>query len=426
LSNRFVLLCFWIQFSFFAPVFAPVVVSQASELSEKFIPAEEARSHSEEVSDWEAQEESADTNVVDPGDFSRLKGYLGEIVIESDGVDSSIWRYEDNFSFSPGFDPKLRLVKKEAHLPYFSSSPWQYERYEATRRLGEIKLTQELNSFSFGTAFRHVDDDFKDPARYQRILKIKNHLRSDQERVDFWAAKKVGLFKVRGFYSRSWDNVAEDPERFQMLDSSGGTRISFKTPEIPLFFSLSYAKNRSESILEPEGLKPRGRIEDSFSGSLYYFAGSAFDVTLSSTYSPGRNSMHPEEQDEIFWHEIRANIRPVWHITITPALSYGDFRYLLHGERTETPSASLSISYSELFDSVDLSFWGAYSETRGTDQYQDDMTVNTAFEINWRPEYDLLPESNIGLKVARGRYIDRVYEDVYDDFSTKLSIRFPF
>ena len=369
-------------------------------------------------------------NIFDKSELARLKSAIGKTVFENDGIPSSLWKVKEQIQFSQKIHPEISIIRKEissSELPniFFDVT---HDENEPIRKLRDIKLTQKLNTFTFGAEYRYVGNDLQDLDRYKKMLGEKGKIDNDQEKIDVWGAKKIGPVGFKAFFSRSWDNVESDPEKYQMLESTGGAEIDFKAPYVPIWFNFSYSKSMSESTIEPKGSKTKGQNGDSISGSLYYYMGNAFDITLSSNYFPSQDRIRSNRKTETFWHEISANIRPTWYITITPTISYGEYRYLWYGERTENPSASLSVSLSKLFKTVDIYFWESYSRMRGTDGYQDDMMFNTALGISWKAKYfTSLPKMKFSIDLDHYSYIDKIYsESSSNDMGTSFSVKFPF
>jgi hypothetical protein len=208
----------------------------------------------------------------------------------------------------------------------------------------------------------------------------------------------------------------------------GGASLDYKMPQLPFWFSFSYSQGISKSSIEPDGSDPKEENEQKYGGSLYYYGGAMFDMMLSSSYSPTQDRIDLDRKTDNFWHEISANIRPTSNISITPTISWGEYRYLWYGEQTNNPSASLSVSISKLFETVDLNLWGYYSGMKGTDGYQDDMTINTMLGISWDAKYfSSLPEMKFSIDLDHSAYIDKIYtESSSSSTGTKFSVKFPF
>ena len=124
--------------------------------------------------------------------------------------------------------------------------------------------------------------------------------------------------------------------------------------------------------MEPDGADSKGENVQKYGGFLYFYGGEAFDMMFSSSYSPTQDRIRSERETDNFWHEISANIRPASNITITPTISWGEYRYLWYGEQTNNSSASLSVSISKLFETVDID---------SVQDHADFLRIETVFNI---------------------------------------------
>ena len=367
--------------------------------------------------------------IIDKAELAKLKNNTRKAVIDDDGTLGYFWRMKQKVNFSGIFTPQLSVFRKEtsaSEIPQFQLNKILNDS-ESRRELAVIKLTQKSKGYSIGTQYSYGGNDLKNPGKYKKASYANNELKNDEEKIHVWGGKKIGSLGLKTFISRSWNNVERDPDKYQMTGTFGGAALDFKTPRLPFWFSFSYSQGTSESTMEPDGSKSKGENLQNYGGSLYYRGGEAFDMTLSSSYSPTQDRIRSDEITDTFWHEISANIRPTWKITITPTISFGEYRYLWYGERTKNPSASLSVSLSELFETVDLNFWGYYSGMRGTDGYQDDMMFNTSLGISWKAKYfSSLPNMKFSIDLDHSTYINKIYpESSSNDIGTTFSAKFP-
>jgi hypothetical protein len=342
------------------------------------------------------------------------------------GALSFLWKYQEKPKASQRLAPKLTVIGKETRPfenPFLASSHRGFGQPDDQLQI--FRLKQDSDGFSYGAEYRYVGKDLDNLEYYKRKTDSASELKNDQESAEVWAARQMGPLRLKTSFSRSWNNLDSDPRRYEMITHQGRMGLEFKTPSAPLYFFFSYSQASSGSNSEPEGSKPRGSSTRSFDGSLYYYGGDHFDVTLSSSYSPVQDRLHPDHKTQGFWHEITASIRPTSHIIITPTFSFGEYRYW-YGESTEMPYASLSITYSGLFDKVDLSLWGDYSRTKDTEGYQDSETLNRWIGITWNPENSLVPGTRISFDLGQEEYVDKVYQgSSYDGYTASFSLNFP-
>jgi hypothetical protein len=243
--------------------------------------------------------------------------------------------------------------------------------------------------------------------------------------VEIWGAKKIGPIGLKPFFSRFYDNVDRDPKQTRMLTNEYGLEMKYKMDSLPIYFSVSHSRGESESTIEPDSSEYQGKQKETYGGSLYYYGGKAFNMTASSSYSPSQDLIDPNKETHSYWHEISSTIRPVSNPFITPTVSFGEYRYLWYGERTENPYASLSITWSRLLNTVDLSLWGEYSQTRNTDGYQDAESLYTSVSISWDAKYLFLPKTRFSLDLGYDQYNDKIYQSSsYNSLSASFQLKF--
>jgi hypothetical protein len=347
--------------------------------------------------------------------------------IEDNGSESVLWRFTKRYELSPMFTPEVDMVTKENRASYDTFLERNLPSDARDRQLHILNLKQHLGDFSYGAEYRHVGKSAKRFEDYKKSIRGHYKLQSDQEGLEVWAAKKFGSIHCKGFFSRFWDNVDGNPRHYQMLTIQTGVAADYKIPSLPIYLSFSYSRGESASTTEPYNSRAKGSSRETYDGSIYYYGGDKFDVTLSSAYSPSVDRYDSEKETESYWHEFSASFRPTWNITITPTVSYGEDRYLWYGGRIEMPSASLSIGYSQLFDVIDFSLWGSFSRMKGSDGYLDETTLDSWVEINWSMEDLLSSEVKCALEVGYQQHIDNIYPDgSYDALSASISFKLPF
>ena len=347
-----------------------------------------------------------------------------ERVIEDDGTWGWLWKSEKNNELSRAHTAEMDIIGKEIRPFHHHTSLSDRILDGRKQQLQIFRLKQKSDSFSYGAEYRYVAKDLKNPKSYRKMTSTNYKLESDQEGVEVWAARDIGPIQFKPFFSRFWNNVNGASNRYQMLTTAYGLKVRYKPHYLPFYFSLSYSQGQSESAMEPDDWASKGSTENTYEGSLYYWGGEAFSLTASTSYSSSRDLYDAANETESFWHEISAHFRPITNLSISPTVSFGEYRYLWCGERTENPAASLSISYSRLFDAVDLFLWGEYSGSWGTAGYQDAITYSGSAEISWEAKYWSLPKTRFSFEFDYDAYVDKVYPDSsYDDFSFSLTVK---
>ncbi len=347
--------------------------------------------------------------------------------INEDGNDSLLWKSQVKANFFGKSKTEIDIFQKkssEIENPFFSSN---LASNEPDRQLEIFRLKQKFNSFNCGIEYRYVGKNLNDPKDYKKKTKTKTNadLESDQEGVEIWGAKKIGPIVLKSFFSRFYDNVDRDPKQTRMLTNEYGLEMKYKMDSLPIYFSLSHSRGKSESTVESNSSEYQGKQKETYGGSLYYYGGKAFNMTASSSYSPSQDLVDPNKVTHSYWHEISVSISPVSNLSIRPTVSFGEYRYLWYGEQTENPSASLAVTYICLFNVVDLSLWGEYSRMRNTDGYQDAETLNTSVGISWDAKYLFLPKARFSLDLGYDQYDDKIYQSSsYNALSTLFQLKF--
>jgi len=345
-----------------------------------------------------------------------------------DGIGRSMWSLKGEYGLTSRIRPRINIIGEETQSfdnPFSKSNELFFALEDQQLLIFDIK--QESNNFSLGFQFRYVGKEVEDPKEYKGTRNLNTELESDQQGIEIWGEKQIGPFKLKAFSSRFWDNVDHDKDRYRMQTTKHGIGFDYKVPVLPFYFFGSYSQGITESTLEPNGNKSKGNNKQAFKGSLYYYAGNVFEVTASLDYFSIEDRVQSDKVTEVLWYEMSTNIRPLWNITITPTLSYGETKYLWYGERTENPSASLSVSCSRLFNAVDLLLWGEYSRTKGTDGYLDETTYSASAVASWEGDYFFLPKLKFSLELGYSAFIDKIYADSsYEGISASFKLRTPF
>ena len=298
---------------------------------------------------------------------------------------------------------------------------------EPDKKLEIFRVKQKSNDFIYGVEYRCVGKDLKNVSDYKKKTNTKTNvdLKNDQEGVEIWGTKKMGPIGLKTFFSRFWNNVDRDPKQTNLMANKYGIEMNYKFDFLPIYFSFSHSRLQSESTIDSNSSEYQAEEKETYGGSLHYYGGKAFNMTASSSYSPSQDLVDPNKVTYSYWHEISASIMPMSNLYITPTVSFGEYRYLWYGEKTENPAISLSITQSQLLDMIDLTLWGEFSQTKSTDGYQNFETLNTNLEISWNAKYLIVPKARFSLNFGYDQYDDKIYQSSsYDSISASLSLKF--
>jgi hypothetical protein len=325
------------------------------------------------------------------------------------------------------FRPDIDIFQNKRSIfdePFSSSSSFSNE---SSNRFEIFRLEQKLKGFNCGLEYRYVAKHLNYFNRYKNKTgtKTKVGLKNDQEGVEVWGEKNIGFIGIKAFFSRFLDNVDRDPTLPRMLTHKYGLEMKYRMHLLPIWISFFHSREESENNLETDSSEYQGIQKETYNGSLKYYGGKRFDVTASTSYSLSRDLLHPDQETERFRNGIRSSIHPAPDLTITPVLSFGEYRYLWYGEREIHPSASLFVTYRRISNVVDLSFGGRYSQTKNTDQTLDSETLSTSIGLSWHAKSLFTRKIGYSLNLGFNQYVDNIQPDSsYNSLSASFKIDF--
>jgi hypothetical protein len=263
--------------------------------------------------------------------------------------------------------------------------------------------------------------------RYKKKAETKTNfgLENDQEGIEIWGEKNIGSLGFKTFFSRFWDNVDRDPVLPRMLTHRYGFEVKYKMDLLPVCLSFSQLSEETEDTFEIESSEYHGEQKKIYKSSLQYYAGRTFDVTASASYSLSQDLFYPNNETQSFRHKISSSIHPASNLTIIPTLTFDEYQYLWDGEQRKNPSASLSISYSQIFNIVDLSLQGRYSQTKNNDRSLYAERLNTSIGLSWHANNSFFQEMCYSLDLGYNQYDDKINENSSNNtLSTSFKVEF--
>jgi len=400
------------------PIFAILYWNPYFSLSVNAVKAAELfENHGEEESTVKnSQNNLPDLCAIDP---------LPQPLVIYNGPESVLLKSHVKADFLGTVKPEIEIFQKtcEVDEACFSSN---LASNESDNQLEVFRLKQKLNDFNYGLEYRYVGKNLSDANDYKKKTETETNvdLKNDQQGVEIWGEKKIGSIGLKTFFSRFWDNVDRDPSHTQILTNKYGLEMKYKMHSLPINFSFSHSREESEDTIKPDSSDYQGKQKESYGGSLYYFGGKAFTMTASSKYSYSQELFDTNENTEIFWHRISSSIRPASNLILTPTLSFGEYRYG-YGERKENPSASLSVNYRQIFNVVDLSLKGGYSQTRNTEGSQDAEELDTSVGLSWDAKDLFFSKISYSLELGYDQYTDKIcHNSSYKELSTSFKLEF--
>jgi hypothetical protein len=268
---------------------------------------------------------------------------------------------------------------------------------ERRNRLLRVRVAGDFSGMNYGVEYRSIGQGFKRaPGMNWRL---------DQEGTETWVERKFGWVGVKGLLNEYSNNVELDPRRPRTTTVLSGTALTFGTSGTPLV-TLSYLQGTSERAGGPLARAQQSTVQQ-YTASLYYWA-PRWEVSLSSTYMPSQDRVHPEYQTEGVYHDAALTIRPTDKLTISPSVTIQTERYRWNGTKSETPMAMLSLLWTSVVERVDLYAFGMYMRSFSTDGWMD--TKMTYVQNSLR--YDIGREKGqrfLSFDVIYNRYADAVY-----------------
>ncbi|MGA8180578.1 MAG: hypothetical protein WB792_10995 [Desulfobacterales bacterium] len=363
---------------------------------------------------------------IHPPDLS-VKDPVEEPRIIYDGPGGKLLKLKVKADILETFRPDIDIFQNKRSVfdeTFSSSSSFSNA---SSNRFEIFRLEQKLKGFNCGLEYRYVAKHLNDFNRYKNKTgtKTKVGLKNDQEGVEIWGEKNIGFIGIKTFFSRFLDNVDHDPTLPRMLTHKYGLEMKYRMHLLPLWISFFHSREESENNLEIRSSEYQGIQKEAYNGSLKYYGGKRFDVTASTSYSLSRDLLHPDQETERFRNGIRSSIHPAPDLTITPVLSFGEYRYLWYGEREIHPSASLFITYRRISNVVDLSFRGRYSQTKNTDQTLDSETLSTSIGLSWHAKSLFIRKIGYSLNLGFNQYVDNIQPDSsYNALSASFKLDF--
>ena len=245
-------------------------------------------------------------------------------------------------------------------------------------------------------------------------------VKTETEGAEAWVEGREGPAGLRLSGGQFRDNLANYPWQPQTTKTQGGAAADAALP-VGLTLRLSYQGGVAESA---PGSQPRGLTTVGPSGSTFHNltsslsrSGQAGALTISSSYVPSRDVRDPERETQSFRQDLSATLRLPVSITITPALGIAGDTYEWSGARSQTTSASLSVSWASVLEGVDLSLSGSSARSQMTGDIgatYDGTAVNAATGVVWRLRRAARVKTSLAFEVGSNYYFEKVTAAVGD------------
>lgn len=234
------------------------------------------------------------------------------------------------------------------------------------RRLLRFGLTGLFDRFRYGATYRVAGEAFT--------------ALQDQAVREVWGEWSLGVARFKTAMTERWNNITKDPRRPRitgMQESASLVIAPISWPEV----SLSYARDSSSSALEPTGVLPQRSLSDTLEAALLYKR-PRWEARFLSSYSLNSDRLRPNEKTIGLTYAISGLYRPTDTLTIVPSLSLHEDQRRLSGVQIETPSASVTFTYSPSA-AFRLTVFGSYSKTQSSDGLVDYNLYRMASALTW-------------------------------------------
>jgi hypothetical protein len=236
-------------------------------------------------------------------------------------------------------------------------------------------------------------------------------VKGETEGGEVWLEGREGPVSLRLSGGQFWDNLADYPWAPRTTKTQGGTALGLSLP-IGTALSVGYQSGLAERA---PGVRPRTALAAAPQASEFQSVltsltcgGAAWGLTVSSTYDPSNDLRNPAQETTSLTHDVSASLQLLPSITIMPAVSVTEDAYEWSGIRSQTTSASVSVSWISILEGVDLTVWGSYARNKTTDNLYDATAINTAADLVWRLRQVGSTRASLALEVGSNHYLDGV------------------
>ena len=209
-----------------------------------------------------------------------------------------------NQATSPGDDPSARMM-----------------------RLG---VSGSAGFVRYGMTYRTADQTFSQA--------------SGQEQREAWGEWKNGAMAIHSAVGQR-NQFDADTTGTRVQQSYNRIDVSLGKPAWP-HLALKYAQNAASNTMDPLSLFPQRADHRRVEAAVGY-GGTVWEARLASSYGLETDLMNHGAESQVKTQSITASLRPHETLTITPTLGYRAEQQEWSGARIDSPSASLSMNYTQ-------------------------------------------------------------------------------
>lgn len=293
------------------------------------------------------------------------------------------------------FNGKLGTEAEVAYSPTEVSRPIPSTlgntQTDASAHMFRIGLTGSEGSLRYGATFRRAGQGFL--------------LSPDRASREIWSEWKSGWMTFRNALGQSWNNVEGESTRSRLEQMYGRVGLFLNKPLWPEF-SITYARNSLNSVLEPIGGTPQRSSNHTIEGAVT-LQRPGWDIRVASSYILASDRLRSDADSNIRAQSLSVILRPINQLTITPVLAYRQEFQSWSGVRIDNPTASLALSYQQspqlLFSTV-----GNYSSSHSSDGLIHNENLKWRGVLDWSLHSSTWWVTKIGLEGGYNRVTNRV------------------
>jgi hypothetical protein len=257
----------------------------------------------------------------------------------------------------------------------------QGARSSSAGRMARLGVTGHFGAITYGLSYRNAGKEFL--------------VAPDQGKREVWGEWQAKMIRVRNTLTEVWTNVDRDPSRPQVRHMQERLSV-FVAPPTWGEASLSYGRGLLSSNMLAQGVTLMRNQSHLLEGA-YTFSDSKWSGRLSSTYTTTSDQLNSGQETKGFIHALTGTLRPVEGMTLVPIISLREDRQGWSGTKTETTSASMTVTYTQ-GTQVNVLAQGTYSGMKSSDGLLDRTTVQARGVASWSPPSDSETKTTISLE----------------------------
>jgi hypothetical protein len=268
-----------------------------------------------------------------------------------------------------------------------------------------LGVTLQAGGFEAGAQYRSVGK------RLERLVRAPAALR-DREGHEEWMAQRLGVLRLRLATSELSDNVDRNPALPRTTKEQLALTTELAIPDWPVL-GLTYAAGAATRFrLLPHGREasaPDRYDFESITGSAYYYGGSRWNVTASSTLTQSRHVVRRDDEPTATSQELYLTLRLHEALTLVPMVSLGQEWSFV---RSDTNTAGLTLSCAPPASRWWASTFVSYTSNQTSDGSTDVHTVSLTSTLRFALGGWLPAGSAISVEAGYDHYVDTVFPQI--------------